>query len=39
VLHTNELYDKFVCGLCHMPARAGKGAHAMAAAAADQELH
>ena len=24
VIHTHELYDKFVCGLCHMPARAGK---------------
>ncbi len=39
VLHTHDLYDKFVCGLCHMPARAGKGAQAIAAAAADEELH
>lgn len=37
VVHTHELYDRFVCGLCHMPARAGKSAHALAAAEA--EIH
>lgn len=25
VNHTFELYDQYVCGLCHMPSRAGKG--------------
>jgi flagellar transcriptional activator FlhC len=25
VNHTYELYDQYVCGLCHMPSRAGKG--------------
>jgi len=24
VVHTMELYDDYVCGLCHMPSRAGK---------------
>jgi flagellar transcriptional activator FlhC len=24
VVHTNELYDDFVCGICHPPSRAGK---------------
>ena len=34
VVHTNELYSDFVCGLCHMPARAGKTARA-----AEEALH
>lgn len=30
VTHTNELTDDYVCGLCHVPARAGKTrAHAL----------
>lgn len=24
VVHTLDLYDRFVCGLCHVPSRAGK---------------
>lgn len=24
VIHTHELYEQFICGLCHMPSRAGK---------------
>lgn len=24
VVHTNELYDGYVCGICHPPSRAGK---------------
>lgn len=24
VVHTNELYDNYVCGICHPPSRAGK---------------
>jgi flagellar transcriptional activator FlhC len=24
VVHTHDLVDRFVCGLCHMPSRAGK---------------
>ena len=24
VVHTNELYNRYVCGLCHTPSRAGK---------------
>jgi len=28
VVHTNDLYDRYRCGLCHMPARAGKTAKA-----------
>lgn len=24
VVHAHDLYDKFVCGLCHVPSRAGK---------------
>ncbi len=24
VAHTHDLHDRFVCGLCHMPSRAGK---------------
>ena len=24
VVHTNELYSKYVCGICHPPSRAGK---------------
>ena len=23
VVHTNDLYERFVCGLCHVPSRAG----------------
>ena len=26
VVHANDLYDNYRCGLCHMPARAGKRA-------------
>lgn len=33
VAHTMELYDSFVCGLCHMPSRAGKTRAANAASA------
>lgn len=42
VLHTHELYDQFICGLCHMPARAGKGGQASAASVADpreEQIH
>jgi flagellar transcriptional activator FlhC len=24
VVHANDLYERFVCGLCHVPSRAGK---------------
>jgi flagellar transcriptional activator FlhC len=34
VVHSNELYDRYRCGLCHMPARAGKTAKAARAGAA-----
>ena len=34
VAHAMELYDKFVCGLCHMPSRAGKTRAAAAQKAA-----
>ena len=35
VVHAHELYDNYRCGLCHMPARAGKTAKAAQAAAAE----
>jgi len=35
VVHTLDLHEHFVCGLCHMPARAGKSAHALAHAKAE----
>jgi flagellar transcriptional activator FlhC len=35
VIHTNELYERYRCGLCHMPARAGKTAKAADAARAE----
>ena len=37
VVHTHDLHGNYVCGLCHMPARAGKTAKA--AAAAEQHAH
>jgi flagellar transcriptional activator FlhC len=33
VVHPDDLHDKYVCGLCNMPARAGKTRKAKAAAA------
>jgi len=33
VVHTHELYDQYECGLCNMPARAGKTAKAARAKA------
>lgn len=34
VVHTHELYDRYVCGLCSVPSRAGKTRRAAEAAAA-----
>jgi flagellar transcriptional activator FlhC len=31
VVHTNDLYNRYVCGLCHTPSRAGKTNKARAA--------
>jgi len=32
VVHPDDLHDHYVCGLCNMPARAGKTRKAKAAA-------
>ncbi len=37
VVHSNELYDDYICGICHPPSRAGKTKQKMASAA-PQEL-
>lgn len=37
VVHTHNLYDNFVCGLCHVPSRAGKTKKSMAVFNADLE--
>ncbi|MDN5753682.1 MAG: flagellar transcriptional regulator FlhC [Nitrosospira sp.] len=34
VVHTNDLYNRYVCGLCHTPSRAGKTGKYRAAALA-----
>ena len=34
VVHTNDLHSRYVCGLCHMPSRAGKTNKSRAAALA-----
>lgn len=38
VVHQLDLHDHYVCGLCHMPSRAGKTRKAKAAAAAAAPL-
>lgn len=38
VVHPDDLHDKYVCGLCHMPARAGKTRKAKAAQNAEAGL-
>jgi flagellar transcriptional activator FlhC len=38
VVHPNDLHDHYVCGLCNMPARAGKTKKARTAHAADTPL-
>ena len=40
VAHTHDLHEGFVCGLCHMPSRAGKTKAAKESlAAADMPLN
>jgi flagellar transcriptional activator FlhC len=38
VVHTFELVDDYVCGLCHMPSRAGKTRQAALARLCEEEL-
>ena len=38
VVHSHELYDKFVCGLCNPPSRAGRGKGLEKAVDSGQEL-
>lgn len=38
VVHPDDLHDHYVCGLCNMPARAGKTRRARAAHSAEQTL-